>query len=130
MNMNLISPFMMDGTKTSYIRKQTCIFQLLDCESVNDLLPSGMKVLKAKTAHKMFFQWFFLQPTQQANFHYFWRIYRLRHMKNKGVRQSHASPWNSEAIDVWKVALHQPSRRVVVCDNYFFENTIVFCLLQ
>ena len=61
MNMNLISPFMMDGTKTSYIRKQTCIFQLLDCESVNDLLPSGMKVFKAKTAHEIncFFNDFF-----------------------------------------------------------------------
>ena len=53
MNMNLISPFMMDGTKTPYIRKQTSIFQLLDCESVNDLSPSGMKVLKAKSAHKI-----------------------------------------------------------------------------
>ena len=41
--------------------------------------------------------------------------------ENKSVQQSHSSsPQNSEAIDVWKVARHPPSRRVVVCDNYFF----------
>ena len=45
---------------------------------------------------------------------------RLRHMKNKSLRQSHASSLNSEAIDVWKVARHQPSRRVVACDDYYF----------
>ena len=45
---------------------------------------------------------------------------RLRHMKNKGVRQSHASSQNSEAIDVWKVARHPSSRCVVACDDYSF----------
>ena len=57
-------------------------------------------------------------------------IFRLRHKKNKGVRQSHASSRNSEAIDVWKVARHLPNRRVVVCDDYSFKSTIVFILLQ
>ena len=53
MSMNLMSPFMMSGTKMPYELKQTCIFQLLDCLSVYDLLlPFGMKVLKAKTVHK------------------------------------------------------------------------------
>ena len=52
--MNLISPFMMDGTKMPYKLKQTCFFQLLDCLSVYDLLlTSGMKVLKAKAVHKI-----------------------------------------------------------------------------
>ena len=36
---------------------------------------------------------------------------RLRHIKNKGVQQSHASSRNLEAIDVWKVARHPPSRQ-------------------
>ena len=54
MNMNLIRPFMMGGTKAPYKLKQTCIFQQLDCVSVYDLfLPSGMKVLKGKTVHKI-----------------------------------------------------------------------------
>ena len=51
-------------------------------------------------------------------------------MKNKGVQQLHASSWNSEAIDMWKVARHPPSSFVVVCDDYPFLNTIVFFLLQ
>ena len=52
--MNLISPFMTDGTKTPYKLKQTCIFQLLDCVRVyNVLLLYGMKVLKGKTIHKI-----------------------------------------------------------------------------
>ena len=59
-----------------------------------------------------------------------WWYYRLQHMKNKGVRQSHTMSWNSEAIDVWKVARHPPSRWVVVCDDYSFQNTIAFFLLQ
>ena len=42
------------------------------------------------------------------------RYFCLRHMKNKGVRQSHALPRNSEAIDVWKVARHPRSRPVVL----------------
>ena len=45
---------------------------------------------------------------------------RFRHMKDKSVRQSHASSRNSEAIDVWKITRHPPSRRVVVCDDYSF----------
>ena len=50
MNMNLISPFMTDGTRMTLKLKQTCIFQLLDYVSVYNLsLPSGMKVLKGKT---------------------------------------------------------------------------------
>ena len=54
MNMNLISPFMTSGTKTPYKPKQTCIFQLLDCVSVyNLLILSSMKVLKGKTIHKI-----------------------------------------------------------------------------
>ena len=53
MDMNLISPFMIACTKMLYKLKQTCIFQLLDCLSVyNVLLPFGIKVLKAKTVHK------------------------------------------------------------------------------
>ena len=53
MNMNLIIPFMNDGTKTPNKLKQTCIFQLLDCVKVYDvLLLYGMKVLKGKTVHK------------------------------------------------------------------------------
>ena len=46
--------------------------------------------------------------------------YRLRHRKNKGVRQSYASSRNSEAVDVWKITRHPPSRRVVACDNFPF----------
>ena len=53
---------------------------------------------------------------------------RLRHKKNKGMRQLHASSQNSEAIDVGKVARHPPSRRVVACDDYSFKNTIDFFL--
>ena len=54
MNMNLIGSFMTGGTKTTYKLTQTCIFQLLDCVNVyNILLPSGMKVLKGKTIHKI-----------------------------------------------------------------------------
>ena len=55
---------------------------------------------------------------------------RLQHKKNKGVRQSHASSWNLEVRDVWKVARHSPNRRVVACNGYSFKNTIVFILLQ
>ena len=41
---------MTDDTKTPYKLKQTCIFQLLDCASVYDvLLLYGMKVLNGKT---------------------------------------------------------------------------------
>ena len=58
------------------------------------------------------------------------KLSRLQHKKKKGVQQSHASSRNSEAIDVWKVACHPPSRRVVACDDYSFKNTIVFFLLQ
>ena len=47
-------------------------------------------------------------------------IFRLWHMRNKGVWQSHSLSLNSQAIDVWKVACHPPSRRVVACNNYFF----------
>ena len=56
--------------------------------------------------------------------------FRLRHKKNKGVRQSHTLSQNSEAIDVWKVARHPPRKRVVACDDYSFKNTIVFFPLQ
>ena len=45
---------------------------------------------------------------------------RLQYMKNMGVQQSHASSQNSEAIDMWKVACHPPSRHVVTCDDYSF----------
>ena len=55
---------------------------------------------------------------------------RLRLMKSKGVRQSQASSRNSEAIDVWKVTRHPPSRRMVACHDYSFKNTTVFFLLQ
>ena len=55
---------------------------------------------------------------------------RLRHMKNKAVQQLHDSSRNSEAIDGWKVARHPPSRRMVACDDYSFQNNIVFFLLQ
>ena len=51
-------------------------------------------------------------------------------MKNKDVQKSNALSRNSEAIDVRKVACHPPSRHEVVCNNYFFKNTIVFFLLQ
>ena len=50
----------------------------------------------------------------------FRKPYRFRHMKNKGVRQSHSSSLNSVAIDMRNVARHAPIRRVVACDNYFF----------
>ena len=55
---------------------------------------------------------------QPANF-------RLCHKKNKGVQQSHTLSRISEAIDVWKVVRHPPSRHVVACDDYSFKNTIV-----
>ena len=59
------------------------------------------------------------------------KVYRrLCHMKNKGVRQLHALPQNSEAIDVRKVAHHPSSRQMVVCDDYPFQNIIDFFLLQ
>ena len=45
---------------------------------------------------------------------------RLRHMKNKGMQQSHALHQNSEATDMWKAACHPSCRRVVACDNFFF----------
>ena len=63
----------------------------------------------------------FLDETKN-NFHSFERaiICRLRHMKNKDVRQSHTSPRNSEAKDVWKVARHPPSRCVVAYNVYSF----------
>ena len=51
-------------------------------------------------------------------------------MKNKGMWQSDALSQNSEAIGMWKVACHPPSRDVGACDNYSFQNTIVFFLLQ
>ena len=44
----------------------------------------------------------------------------LQHMKNKGTQQLHASPQNSEAIDMRKVSNHPPSRCVVECDDYSF----------
>ena len=52
----------------------------------------------------------------QTNYHH----PRLRHIKNKGVWQSQPSSRNSEAIDVWKVPRHPPSRRVVACNDYSF----------
>ena len=51
-------------------------------------------------------------------------------MKNKGVQQSHALSWNSEAIDMWKVTCNPASKRMVACDYYSFQNTIVFFILQ
>ena len=56
--------------------------------------------------------------------------YRLQHIKSKGMWQSHASSRNKEAIDMWKVTHHPQSRCVVVCDDYSFQNTTVFFLLQ
>ena len=41
-------------------------------------------------------------------------------MKNKGVQQLHALSRNSDTIDVQKIAHHQPSRRIVACDDYSF----------
>ena len=35
---------------------------------------------------------------------------RFWHMKNKSLQQLHASSQNLEAIDIWKVACHPPSR--------------------
>ena len=55
---------------------------------------------------------------------------RLWYKKNKVVQQSHASPWNLEAIDLWKVARHPPSSHVVACEDYSFKNTIVFFLFK
>ena len=56
---------------------------------------------------------------------------RLRHKKNKGVQQLHASSRNSEAIDVWKVARIPPEGVWwCACDDYSLKNTIVFILLQ
>ena len=51
MNMNLISPFMMGGTKTPHKLKQTCIFQLLNWVSVHNLLI--LPGMKGKTVHKI-----------------------------------------------------------------------------
>ena len=45
---------------------------------------------------------------------------RLWHMKNKSVWQSHSLSQKSEAIDVWKIARHPPSRRMVACHDYSF----------
>ena len=45
---------MMSSVKTQCKLKQTCIFQLLPCVSVYELLLlSDMKVLKAKIVHKI-----------------------------------------------------------------------------
>ena len=55
---------------------------------------------------------------------------RLRHMKNKGVRQSHVASLTSEAIDIWKVARDPPSRCVAAWDDYSFYNTTVSFLLE
>ena len=55
---------------------------------------------------------------------------RLQHIKNKGVQQPHASSQNSDPTDVRKVARHPPSRPVIVCNDYSFQNTIVFVLIQ
>ena len=60
----------------------------------------------------------------------FVQLDRLQHKQNKGVRQSHALSQNSEAIDMWKVSCHPPSRHVEACDDYTFKNAIVFFLLQ
>ena len=38
--------------------------------------------------------------------------------ENKSVQQSHTSPQNSEAADMWKVAHHPPCRCVVAWDDY------------
>ena len=54
----------------------------------------------------------------------------LQHVKNKGVRQSHALSQNSEALDMWKVVRHPPSRYLVACNDYSFYNTIVLFFLQ
>ena len=56
--------------------------------------------------------------------------HRLQHVKNKGVRQSHALSQNSEALDMWKVVCHPPSRYLVACNDYSFYNTIFLFLLQ
>ena len=64
---------------------------------------------------------------QPANF-------RLCHKKNKGMQQfqnfQNFLSRISEAIDVWKVVRHTPSRHVVACDDYSFKSTIVLFLLQ
>ena len=44
----------------------------------------------------------------------------LWHMKNKAVQQLNVLSQNSEAIDVQKIAHHQPSRYMVACDDYSF----------
>ena len=41
-------------------------------------------------------------------------------MKSKGVQQSRVLLQNSEAIDVQKIACHQPRKRMVACNDYFF----------
>ena len=46
--------------------------------------------------------------------------YRLWHIKNKGVQQLHTLSQNSEAIDVWKIACHPPSRHMVAYNDYSF----------
>ena len=53
---------------------------------------------------------------------------RLWHIKNKGVRQSHASSRNSEAINVWKVTCHPPSRLALTCDDYSFHSFLSFTM--
>ena len=70
------------------------------------------------------------RKNEETSKSYILRKGRLRHKKNKGVRQSHASSRNSKAIDVWKVTCHPPNRRVDACDEYSFKNTILFILLQ
>ena len=58
----------------------------------------------------------------------FWGFFRLRHMKSKGMRQSRILSRNSEAIDMQKIACHQPSRGMVACDDYFLleHHSLIF----
>ena len=70
------------------------------------------RIWRSSQDEKSCFSWY--------SFWYSFLSVRLPHMKNKGVRQSRASSRNSEATDVWKVACHPPSRRVLTCSNYFF----------
>ena len=74
------------------------------------------------TCVKFFLVHFFFIFSKLGFFRLSWRLWD---QKSKIVQQSHASSWISEAIDVWKVACHPPSRHVVVCDGYSFTNTIV-----
>ena len=80
--------------------------QCFICYSVNDLY--NLLVCCCF----MFFL-FFSAPSCITPRHAF-SLCRLRHTKNKGVQQLHAS---SEAISVGKVARHPPSRHVVACDD-------------